>query len=201
MFLMALLIGTSRPVADTRRFALQGFVDATAPKGTGAAVAPLDAFLLRKDIEDITFEALGDDHDYKEATHDQDGVTDFRFRYALRAHSGGNDNAATVAWNRSIAAPLLLAAGRLNQPARFGPQFDSRRAIATASKPAEYGGRLLRLWETAGRSGPLEVAVSGYREAFLTDMLERTIKPLPIRNGRVAVPLNARGFAAIRLIP
>ena len=193
--------GDLLPGADTRRFAAQGFADATGLDGSGASVAPIDAFLLRKDLAGITFEALGDDHDYKEATHDQDGVTEFRFRYALRPHSGGYDNAATIAWSRSIAAPLLVAAGQLGKQALSAPQFDSRRAIATAFKPAEDGGRLLRLWETAGLSGPLEVNVNGYREAILTDLLERTIKPLPIRNGRVAVPLIARGFTAIRLIP
>jgi hypothetical protein len=33
------------------------------------------------------------------------------------------------------------------------------------------------------------------------DLLELPLGPLPIRNGRVAVPLQAHGFAAVRLIP
>ena len=193
--------GDLLPGADTRRFAVQGFVDAGAKDGAGATVAPLEAFVLRKDLGGITFEALGDDHDYKEATHDQDGVTDFRFRYALRPHSGAYDNAATVAWSRSVASPLLVAAGRLTKPPRSGPQLDSHRAIATAFKPAEESGRLLRIWETSGRAGPIELTAAGYREAFLTDLLERTLKPLPIQNGHIAVPLNAYGFAAVRLVP
>ena len=193
--------GDLLPGADTRRFAVQGFVDVTAPDGSGSAIVPLEAFALRKDLEGITFEALGNDQNYKETTHDQDGVTDFRFRYVLRPHSGGYDNAATVAWSRSVATPMLAVAGQLRRPARSGPRFDERRAIATAFKPAEEGGMLLRVWETAGRSGPLDVAAHGFRRAVLTDLLEREIRPLPIRSGHLQVPLNTLGFAAVRLIP
>lgn len=76
-----------------------------------------------------------------------------------------------------------------------------RRAIALAFKPAEERGHLLRIWETAGRSGAIAIRVPGYREAVLTDLLERDQKRLEIRDGQVTLDLKAHGFAAIRLMP
>jgi hypothetical protein len=73
--------------------------------------------------------------------------------------------------------------------------------VATAFKPAEEQGTVLRIWETAGRSGPVSVGVSGYRDAFQTDLLERDQHAVPIVNGRISIELPANGFAAIRVVP
>ena len=78
--------GDLLPGADTRRFAVQGFVDVSLPEGPGMTIAPLDAFALRMDLDPLSFEALGNDQNYRESIRDQHGVTDFRFRYSLRAH-------------------------------------------------------------------------------------------------------------------
>jgi len=193
--------GDMLPGGDTRRFAVQGFVDASPTHGPGVTVAPIDAFALRRDLGGIGFEALGNDHDYTEIIHDQGGSTDFRFRYSLRAHAGAYDNAETVAWSRGVSNPLLAALGELPGHASIGLSIDAHRAVATAFKPAEETGRLLRIWETAGRAGPLELGVAGFRKAVLTDLLERPIRPLPIRNGRIAIDLKPNGFAAVQLVP
>jgi len=194
--------GDLLPGADARRFAVQGFVDTSAPGGSGVTVAPLESFALRRDLgSGITFEALGNDQNYKESTRDQHGVTDFRYRYSLRAHAGAYNNAATIAWSRAVSTPLLAAVGKVKSDSKPTVILASHRAIALAFKPAEERGHLLRIWETAGRSGPTEIRLSGYREAILTDLLERDLKPLSIHDGRITLDLRANGFAAVRLIP
>jgi hypothetical protein len=194
--------GDLLPGADLRRFAVQGFVDTSVPGGSGVTVAPLESFALRRDVgSGITFEALGNDQNYKESTRDQHGVTDFRFRYSLRAHAGAYNNAEIVGWSRAVSTPLLAAFGKVKSDSSGTVTLDPSRAIALAFKPAEDTGHLLRIWEIAGRSGPTEIRLSGYREAILTDLLERDLKPLPIRDGHIMLDLRANGFAAVRLIP
>ena len=105
---------------NTRRFAIQGFVDASGPGG-GVTVVTRDAFLLRNDLEPLSFEALGNDQNFKEVTKDQGGATDFRFAYALRAHAGDFDGAEAFAWSRSVAMPIEAVRGRLSPAAGPGP--------------------------------------------------------------------------------
>jgi hypothetical protein len=217
--------GDLLPGADTRRFAVQGFVDVSAPDGSGITIAPLDAFALRLDLAALTFEALGNDQNYREVTQDQDGVTEFRFRYVLRGHTGGYRNAETIAWSRSVATPLLSVPGRVrrgNPPwlpapgteerADTGacPYVDPSRAIVTCLKPADgdsAGGFILRLWETAGKPEPIRVGLTGYRKAVQTDLLERDVRAknhsplLPITDGYIEVKVNPNGLSSIRLLP
>ena len=188
--------------ADTRRFAVQGFVDASLPGGPGVTIAPIDAFALRMDLEPITFEALGNDQNYRESISDQHGVTEFRFRYSLRGHAGGYDAADAFAWSRGVAFPLLTAKGVPPQTGS-GITLDPARAIATCLKPADGAaadGVILRVWETAGHSGPLAIGVRGFRRALRTDLLERDLAELKIVDGEVTIDLRAHGFAALRLI-
>jgi len=208
--------GDLLPGADTRRFAVQGFVDASTDD-FGVTIAPLDTFVLRTDLDPITFEALGNDQNYREVVQDQHGVTDFRFRYALRAHAGGYSGAEAFAWSRSVATPLLVARGGL--PGIRGRyraiEMDARRAIATCLKPADdpafggdprrpkrgWGSAILRLWETSGRSGPLAIGVRGFRRVVRADLLERDLEELKIINRKVTLNLRGHGFAALRLVP
>jgi hypothetical protein len=232
--------GDLLPGADVRRFAVQGYVDASVPDGTGVTIAPLDAFALRLDLDpagandhpSLRFEALGNDQNYREVTQDQDGITDFRFRYVLRGHVGGYRNAETVAWSRSAATPLRNGLGsvRRGDPpwspkagsgeragtgwgpqtrnSAFGnpacPYVDPSRAIATCLKPADgdsSGGFILRLWETAGKSDPIRIGLTGYSKAVRTDLLERDQAELPITDGHIEAKVNPNGLASIRLLP
>lgn len=192
--------------ADTRRFAVQGFVDASLPEGVGVTIAPRDAYALRLDLDPITFEALGNDQNYREVTLDQDGVTDFRFRYALRAHTGGYQSDEVFGWSRSAATPLIAALGSVPQ-ARIGKaivEVDAARAIATCLKPADGDsseGFILRLWEVAGRSEPVGIGVRGYKKVVMADLLERDREELAIIEGKVTVKMNPNGFCALRLLP
>lgn len=195
--------GDLLPGADPRRFAVQGFVDVSTADA-GVTVAPLDAFALRMDLEPLSFEALGNDQDYKEVFPDQGGITEFRFRYVVRGHAGGYQQAEAVAWSRSVATPWLVLPGRkLRQPVPAPPVVDPGRAVATCFKPADGAGDgsvILRLWEIAGQTGPTRLQVPGCRRAWRTDLLERDLGKLPVRGGMVELDLNAYGLASARLL-
>ena len=198
--------GDLLPGADTRRFAVQGFVDASPPNGIGVAIVPLDAYALRVDLEPLTFEALGNDQNYREVSQDQHGIKDFRFRYVLRARTGGYRNAEVVAWSRNAASPLLSALGVISKEKINSPtiELDPSRAVAICLKPADgnaSGGFILRLWETAGLSEPVGVRLKGYKKVILTDLLERDQKELQFFNDCVTVKPNPYGFCSLRLLP
>ena len=193
------------PGADTRRLAVQGFVEVLSPGVPTVTVAPLDAFALRLDLGQVTFEALGNDQNEKEVTHDQGGVTDFRFRYVLRAWAGNAAGNGSLPWSRDVGSPLLPASGRLSADRLAGPSVivDPLRAIATCLKPADdahAGGVILRLSEFAGRAGALKVGVPGYRRAFRVDLLERDLEELPVAGNSVEIDMRAHGFAGLRLL-
>ncbi len=193
--------GDLLPGADPARFAVQGFVDVSGPGGPGVTVAPLDAYLLRQDLGPLTFEALGNDQNYQEVTQNQNGNTDFRFRYSLRAHGSDYSGEQAFRWSREVATPILAVLGALPPEAiKSSVKVDPSRAIVTALKIADGAGDILRVWETAGRTGPLVIDVPGYKQATSTDLLERDLKAIPIVQGRITVPLHANGFAAVRLI-
>ena len=204
--------GDLLPGADTRRFAVQGFIDASTPDGAGVAIAPLDAFLLRLDLDPVTFEALGNDQNYREVSKDQNGETEFRFRYSLRAHADGYNNAEAFNWSRSVATPLLAIKGDIGSSNKLAAcstgtvgehsiEIDPNRAIATCLKPAEESGYVMRLREVAGQSGPISVYVKGYRKVILTDLLEHDIEELQVVNGEASFDLRSHGFAGLRFLP
>jgi hypothetical protein len=196
--------GDLLPGADTRRFAVQGFVDVSPDGRFGVTIAPLDAFMLRLDQGALAFEALGNDQNWKEVTHNQDGVTHLRFRYSLRAHTPGYDQAATVTWSRSVAAPLVVAAGRvagkwLNRPHLA---LDPARAVAACLKPSDDGvpGKaIVRLWETGGQGGPVLLIAPGFKSARATDLLERELGALELQRGVTRVPVRGLGMAGVAL--
>lgn len=197
--------GDLLPGADTRRLAVQEYVS-VADETLAVTLVPHDAFVLRLDLDPITFEALGNDQNYREVLHDQDGQTSFRVRYSLRAGEGGYRGPEAIAFARSAAAPLSLRSGRLavRSDELPGIEVDAARAVATCLKPAddpEAGGILLRIWETAGQEGPLPVRLRGFAKAGATDLLERDQAPLEIRDGAVEVKLRPHGYAALRLVP
>jgi len=199
------LVGDLLPGADSRRFAVQEFIHVSLDD-LAVTLVPHDAFVLRLDLDTLAFEALGSDQNHREVLHDQDGQTQFRFRYSLQASAGGYRGAETAAFARSAATPLSWKAGHCRAPdvTRARIEIDAARAIATCLRPADdpqAGGLVLRVWETAGRDGPLRIAVRGFGKAVATDLLERDQTPLPVRDGAVEVQLRPHGYAAVRLVP
>ncbi len=181
------------PGADPKRFAVQGFVDISEPDGAGVTIAPVDAYLLRTDLGSRpAFEVVSNQQNYKEVKQDQNGETEFRFRYVLRAHAGRASDAELVAWARTAQHPLVRVAGSLGKPPR-APALDARRAVALCLKPADdlvRGGMILRFQEVAGRSGAISIRTGGRVSAV--DLLERDV-PGP-------VSVRGRGFGAVRIV-
>lgn len=194
--------GDLLPGADTRRFAVQGFIDISLPEGPGVTIAPLDAYALRLDLGQIAFEALGNDQNFREVIKDQNKVANFQFRYSLRAHTESYNNAEAFEWSRSVANPLLVYKGFIPSERIESHEItiDSSRVIATCFKPAEEDGYILRLWEIGCKSGDVSIYTKGYKQAFQTDLLERNIQELKLINNRISTNLKANGFACIRLL-
>jgi hypothetical protein len=199
--------GDLLPGADTRRFAVQGFLDVSpAQAGGGVTVSPIDAYMLHFDQGAPAFEPLGNDQNWREVTQDQDGVRQFRFRYSLRAHAAGFNNASAMAWSRSVQAPLVYAKGRL--PGRWLNRsllyVNPERAVVTCLKPVDdlrSAGLLVRMWETAGLSAPMRLVIPEARRAMLTDLLERPQGPFhPVRKGMDLFP-RPNGFMAVQWEP
>jgi hypothetical protein len=198
--------GDLLPGADTRRFAVQGFVDCSPSERVGVTIAPLDAYMLRLDQGSPAFEALGNDQNWKEVNQDQGGVQRFRFRYSLRAHAPGYDNAAAMAWSRSVTAPTTVAVGRLAGKwlDRSHLAVDPARALVTCWKLADAASVnqvLVRVWETSGASGPLTLTAPGFRQATETDLLERERGPLRLAQERISLKVRGHGFSAVKLQP
>jgi hypothetical protein len=190
--------------ADPRRFAVQNFVDYSPPGRPGVTVVPWEAFCLRLDLDSPSFEIAGNDQNYREVNQDQFGESHFRFRYSLRAHPPGYDQASVLAWSRQVRNPVLVAAGRLPAAVRNRPPLlvDPTRAIATCLKPSLEKGSsdlILRLWEIKGDSAPVRIKTGGVTQVFQTDLLERQQKELPVQYGTTSVRMPGFGFAALRL--
>jgi hypothetical protein len=199
--------GDLLPGADTRRFAVQGFLDVSpAQAGCGVTVSPIEAYMLRFDQGAPAFEPLGNDQNWREVTQDQDGIRQFRFRYSLRGHASGFNNAAAMAWSRSVQAPLVYAKGRLpgrwlNRPLLY---VNPERAVVTCLKPADDlrdAELLVRIWETAGLSAPMRLGIPEARRARPTDLLERPQGPFhPVRREMDLSP-RPNGFVAVQWEP
>jgi len=101
-----------------------------------------------------------------------------------------------------VSMPIEAERGRLSHPLAPGPAVDPARAIVLALKPPDdpaAHGLVLRLRETAERSGPLTIDVPRWRRAVRLDLLEREREALPITDGKLLIDLPAHGFAAVRL--
>jgi hypothetical protein len=152
----------------------------------------------------LAFEALGNDQNWKEVTQDQDGVTQFRYRYRLRAHGPGFSQASALAWSRSVTSPPLMAMGSLPKKwlGRSHLEIDPARAVALSLKPADEnpaGQVVVRLWETSGQAGLVPIKAPGFHQAREIDLLERHRRPLSIRKDQLAVPARGYGFSAVQL--
>ena len=78
-------------------------------------------------------------------------------------------------------------------------KVDRAGAVIEAVKVAEVGGALiLRLYEAEGARGPLTLSTSlPVHKAWLTDLLEKEIEELPLRDGKVV--LNLQPFEIVTL--
>ena len=187
---------------NTRRFAIQGFVDASGPGG-GVTVATRDAFLLRNDLEPLSFEALGNDQNFKEVTKDQGGATDFRFallaagaRRGLRRGGGVRVEPLGGDADRGGSRPALPARRPRGPPWTPRARSSSPSSRPTTRPSAASSFDSARPPAEADRSRSRPVAA---KRAVRLDLLERERGELPIADGTLQLDLPAHGFAAVRL--
>jgi hypothetical protein len=196
-------LGDLLPGADPTRMVVQGFAVAKIANGLNLLVTPLDAFCLRPDVAPLAFELVGNDQNYNEVARDQNGETEFIFRFSLYVSEKPFDNVKAFAFSRRVMMPLLAVQGaptaKLLKPV---VTIDPTRAIATALKPADpqFGdGLILRLWETDGSSELVVLGVPAGAKVISCDLLEQDQQALVVKNKKVLVPVRAHGFAGVRL--
>ena len=121
---------------------------------------------------------------------DPDPISDLgehSIRYALMPHPGSWRDAGVVqeaaGFNQPLIARLASKPGAGGDPWR--PRASSGSVLLSCLKPAHDGaGRVLRLYESAGRAG--EVELSGFREGqrvFDASVVEERIRELPAPGG------------------
>jgi hypothetical protein len=195
--------GDLLPGANTRRFAVQNFLDATTPGSHGLMIVPWDAFALRLDLDALAFEAMGYDQNENEVTKDQNGETAFRFRYSLVAHADTYNQADAVRWSRQVLTPLPVYRGRL--PEQKLPLFrvDPNRGIVTCLKPADdphEGDFAIRMWRTDEGPQPLSLELQeGIGYYARCDLVERPEGPFVQCTHQVILNARPRGFSAVLL--
>jgi alpha-mannosidase len=115
------------------------------------------------------------------------------FRYSMYPHAATWREAETVRRGlelnyRSLLMPVEKHEGALPPTFSF-VQLEANNVVLTALKKAEDDDALVfRFYEWAGKEGDVTLQVpAGARSATETDLMEKTIGELPLRDGRVTV--------------
>jgi alpha-mannosidase len=114
-----------------------------------------------------------------------------QFTYALLPHAGNFREGRVIEEAYALNVPLVVRkvephAGSLPASNSFF-QLDRSGVIIETIKAAEEGdGLILRLYEAAGARGPVSLTTSlPFQKAWITDLLEREIKSLPVKKSRI----------------
>jgi hypothetical protein len=190
----------------------------------GATLAMADSFLiefghrttledpLQPDPSNSTVLALALDNviDWDESIRDQAGIDRFVFRYAVRGHAGpfSAPDAVRFGWednNELLTVPLPAGQrGSLPDDVHGFVAVDQDDAILTTLKLGEDDGIVARLWNCADDTDAVTIDAAGIgvmrpiAAASRTDLLERDTEAIPVRDGRLGVPLPPRGLATVR---
>jgi len=137
----------------------------------------------------------------------QGGQAHFTFRYSLRTHQTPFfDAPESLRFAKQLVQDLprawvtdtqALLAGDRGQFISVSPDH----VVATGLKVAEDGhGWILRLWECGGAAADVTIDVEALvaTEVWVCDLLERSLQPLAVDAGRVAIPVPAWGLRALR---
>ena len=120
-----------------------------------------------------------------------------QFTYALLPHAGDLRQGRVIEEAYALNVPPVIkelkpGTGPLPSSHSFF-QLDRTEVIIEAVKIAEDGDAVIvRLYEASGARGPATLTTSlPVHHAWLTDLLEKQIKPLPFKNGRIQLDLAA----------
>lgn len=179
------------PGSDRRLMAFQHLAAWEGSAGRLLIASP-DAAVWRMDHDGIAL--FGSDTNPVEVSRDQGGETRLVFRFAFRWAEEAWTWADCVNWARAAFWPGALPGDALG--------IDPSRAVVLGLRPSDEGpegSAVVRLWELAGRTGPLPLNPPGWTKATKVDLLERKLGPavaLP-----ASVDLSAWQTAAWRLEP
>ena len=118
------------------------------------------------------------------------------FTYALLPHQGGFREAGVIREAYSLNQPLTalpVSGGTGDLPGTFSlVSGDKDNVIIETVKKAEEGdGTVVRLYDAFNRRTQVTLTVAeGFTRAYLCDMLERELEPLPLVDGRVTLPVG-----------
>jgi hypothetical protein len=132
------------------------------------------------------------------------------FNYSLTSHDGDWNSGAAVRHGWQHASPLLVVPVTGDATARWTDRqksflaTDAANVQLTVLKASGIAGRgwVARFIETDGRGTEFELDVSalGVGQAVLCDLVENDGQSLPVKNGKVRVPIRPFSFATVRLV-
>jgi len=135
----------------------------------------------------------------------QDGW--FTFRYSLTSDASIDPNAASVFGEQSQsplrATVAFSGRGQTSMPSMHSfCSVSPANVMLTALKRADDGkGIIARVRELAGvdSNAVVSIALPGVTGAARCDLVERDLGPLPIKEGKVTIPVKANSLATVRL--
>src|SRR5579871_677506 len=129
---------------------------------------------------------------------------DHEFHYSLYSHADDWRNGVVQQAHSFASSPIVFAtdahAGPLPSHLSF-LSVDEGQFEVTALKHAETGnGRILRGHEVLGRRGRVSIALQNPpAQAWLSDLTERPIRKIPVKNGKIEFDCNPFEFVTLRL--
>ncbi len=122
------------------------------------------------------------------------------FKYAIYAWNGGIAESDLIQHAYELNCPVTLQAGNSGENSLF--RFDQPNIIIETVKPAEdsSGDIILRLYEALKTATKVELSTSlPTQSAQQTDMLERAISDLAVKEGRVKLEFRPFEIKTLRL--
>ncbi len=130
------------------------------------------------------------------SAYDPDAISDageHQFRYAFYPHAGDWADAQVVrqaaAFNQPLLVRQLQHAFTTNEATYFRPVVDAPHVEIACIKHAEMGGgRVIRLYESAGKSAVAQLSeLPEAAQVYEADLLEIPLRPLPVKDGAVEI--------------
>ena len=128
------------------------------------------------------------------------------FTYSLLPHEGDFRQGGVIQESFCLNQPMLscpVCQGSGAVPARSGLiHCDAPNILLTNAKKAEADdGVIVRMYETFDRRTNFTLTVQpGFREAYLCDLMENALQPLPIRDGQICMHAGNFEILTVKLV-
>lgn len=123
------------------------------------------------------------------------------FTYCLYPHTGGIREGRVAQMGYEVNAGLLVRNTKPTGPVRSWFQIDSSNVVLDTVKRAEDGeGIILRCYETYNTRSPVNLRFAfPVKKCTETDLLERELKEIPVRDKTVAFTMNPYEIKTFRI--